>query len=223
MKKLISVLLVAVTCLSVLASCAKNEVDTVGAMYKNSQPTKVVATTTQTFGERKLESRFTLTVGRIDGKEAAIYEGTEDKMRDIESGAHEDIVGPIETVVTKLWYHEPRGVCDATKIPYKWDKNVESFIPEKGAVALNINSGSIKEYVYEGKTLTFTVAKAKSAEVFGEALDSDATVTIINDGAVVTYVKITYTTPADTANSIPEQIVVIEVDYTYDLESITFQ
>ena len=222
MKKIIALLLVVFTCLSVLVSCAEDEVDMVGAMYQNSQPTKVVAVTTQTFDSRKLESKYTLTVGLVDGQSAAIYEGSEDRMRDIESGAGEEIVGPIETVVTKLWYHEPRGVCDATTTPYKWDKNAASFIPEKGAVALNVSSKNIKDYTYEGKTLTCTVPQDKTEAVFGEALSSDASLVIVNDGAVVTYVEISYTAPAD-GDNIPAQTVVIKVEYTYDLETITFQ
>ena len=223
MKKIIALLLVVCSCLSVLVSCGSNDVDSVGAMFKNSQPTKVVATTTQTFEGRVLESEYTLTVGLIDGKSAAIYEGTEDKMRDVESGSGEEIVGPIETVVTKLWYHEPRGVCDATQTPYKWDKNVESFVPEKGAVALNISSKYIKDYTYADKTLTFTVSKEDSEAVFGEALNAAANVVIVNDGAVVTYVEISYVAPADSSKNLPEQTIVIKVEYTYDLETITFQ
>ena len=223
MKKIIAVLLVVCSCLSVLVSCGSNDVDTVGAMFRNSQPTKVVATTTQTFAGRKLESKYTLTVGYVDGKNAAIYEGYEDVMRDIESGSGVDIVQPIERVPTKLWYYENKGVCDATKTPQKWDKNAESFVPEKGAVALNLSSKYIKTYTYEGDTLTCTVPAAKSEEVFGEALSADAELIIVNDGAVITYVKISYTIPEDSSKSLPEQTVVIEVNYTYDLETITFQ
>ena len=46
MKKIIAVLLVVATCLAVLVSCgggSTNSVDAVGAMYKNSEPTKIVA------------------------------------------------------------------------------------------------------------------------------------------------------------------------------------
>ena len=223
MKKIIALLLVVCSCLSVLVSCGSNDVDAVGEMFRNSQPTKVVATTQQSFDGRKLESKFTLTVGYVDGKNAATYEGYEEIMRDIDSGSGVDIVGPIEQIPTKLWYHETKGVCDATQTPQKWDKNGESFVPEKGAVALNLASKYIKNYTYEGDTLTCTVPASKSEDVFGEALNSDAEVTVVNDGAFVTYVKISYVVPADSAKNLPEQTVMIEVKYTYDLETITFQ
>ena len=225
MKKIIAILLIAVTCLGALVSCGggNNPVDAVGEMYRNSEPTKVVAKSTLTFGEKKLEANYTLTVGYIDGIKAAVYEATEDKMNEIEDGSGDQIIGPIGSVYTKLWYREDRGVCDATKTPVKWDSEAQSFVPAKGAVAINLSSRYVNDATYENNTLTFTVPAARTDEVFGGdlAVNADVSVTMIDDGAVVTYIKLSYTLPANGNN--PETKTDIEVNYTYDLESITFQ
>jgi hypothetical protein len=68
------------------------------------------------------------------------------------------------------------------------------------------------------------VAKADTAKIFGEelAVDADVYVEIVNDGAVVTSISLEYTLAADESQNLQETAVTIKVDYTYDLESISF-
>lgn len=226
MKKIIALLLIAVLCVGVMASCKKEEisvVDQVGAMYNNSEPTKIVAQTAMQFGDKTLNSSYVLTVGYVDGKVAATYESSEDVMNDVASGSGEQIVGPIGTKTETMWYLEGKGV--SVNKANKWDSSAESFIPEKGAVAITLSSELIKDYTYEDNKLSFTVAAADTAKVFGEdlAVDADVFVEIVNDGAVVTSIALSYTLAANEAENVQQTSVTITVDYTYDLEQISFK
>jgi hypothetical protein len=150
MKKIISLLLIAVLCVGVMASCGEDEpgvIEQIGAMYDNSEPTKIVAKTVMQFGDKTLNSSYELKVGFVDGKTAATYESSEDVMNDVASGSSEQIVGPIGTKTETLWYLEGKGV--SVNKSKSWDKNAESFIPEKGAVALSLDPEVIKDFKYE--------------------------------------------------------------------------
>ena len=240
MKKIIALLLIAVLSLSLLVSCGDEpdptptpdggdqptltNVEKVAAMYANSKPTKVVATTTQTFGNKTLTGSYTLTVGTVDGVEAANYVANYEQMRDVNSGATINIYGPIEAVSEQLDYRKGWGVRSGGP-GNRWDKNADSFVPEKGSIALNLVDEILTDVVYENNKLPFKVTKDKTALVLGEAnaLSVDVLVEIIDDGASITGVSISYVLPADSANNVEETVINISAVYTYDLERITIQ
>ena len=239
MKKIFALLLIAVLALSLFVSCGddpaptpdggatednRTDVEKVAAMYANSQPTKVVATTTQTFGNKTLTGSYTLTVGTVDGVEAANYVAEYEQMRDVNSGATINIYGPIEAKTEQLDYRKGWGVRSGG-FGNKWDKNAESFVPEKGAIALNLVEENLTDVKYENNKLTFKVTKDKTAAVLGEenALNVDVLIEIVNDGASIIGVTISYVLPADSANNVEETVITISAVYTYDLERITIE
>lgn len=219
MKKIIAFALV-LACLFVLVSCGGNEVDDVAAMYENSNPTKIVITTSQKFSSHELKGEYTLITGYSNGKNAALYVEVYDRMRNVEEGATDVIVDVIETVSNKYEYLEDKGVRTNGG---SWVADQESFVQNVGAIALNLSSKLVNKHKYEDNKLSCVVPAKNTAEVLGlEAnLSVDATLEILDDGASVNLVSITYTIPANEASGVEETVVTINAVYTYNLEQIT--
>ncbi len=228
MKKLLALLLVLSLSVLALAACGGDDdgataLDEVAAMYAVSQPTKVVATTTHQFGSKTLTGTYVLTTGYIDGDTpAATYSSKYQQMRDVESGSGQEIVTPIEDVEELVEYVEGKGT--RTTVNGKrssWDKEGASIIPEKGAVAINLDSSVISQFTYENNVLTFTVPAASTEAVLGMAIAADALVVVTTNGTEVIGVSISYTEAADAETNVEQTVVSIEVKYTYDLEKVT--
>ena len=223
MKKIIAIV-IALSCLIALVSCGENEVDMIGARFKDSRPTRTLVATTQQFGETTLESEYTLTTGFIDGLAASVYEATYQELLSIEEGATEEIKNDIETTYELLEYLEGYGVRKSDNQDKKgeWDSEKGNFASESGPMSLNISSEYISEFTYENGLLRCVVAAKNTSEVLGiaEDLAVDVSIEITDDGASVTSVIISYTLPADTAAEVPETNIVIKAFYFYDLQKI---
>lgn len=224
MKKIVALLVILATCLFAVTACGgANEVDTVGAMFEASKPTRTQITYTQTFGETVLEGVYELVRGTVNGKEAGIYTAEYDELTSVEEGGATEVVLPdIVTRTEKLEYLEGKGVRENGG---KWDAQAENFISEVGPMSLKLNSDLVKNFTYEGHTLRCAVAAKNTAEVLGleENLDVDVTITVVDDGASVTDINISYTIPADAEAQVPETTVTIVAKYTYDLEKIVIE
>ena len=219
MKKIIALALV-LSCIFVLASCGgSNEVDDVAAMYLNSKPTGVVVNTTQSFADHELKGEYRLLTGFYNGKEAAVYTETYQKMLSVEEGATDKIVESIETFTNKYEYLEGSGVRTNGGV---WDIEAESFAPDKGAIALNLASKYVAQYTYDNHKLACVVLAKNTAAVLGldENLEADVIIEVVDDGACVNSVIITYTIPEDEKSGVAETLVIISATYTYDLEQV---
>ena len=224
MKKIIA-LIIAVSCILVLASCGggENEVDIVGAMFENSKPTKTVIGTTQTFGETTLEGNYTLLTGLVDGANAAVYEATYEEMLSVEDGATEIIQGNIAERYQLLEYLAGYGVRESDGVTVgEWDSTAENFAANAGPMEIKLSSGYVKTFVYENNKLRCIVPAANTAEVLGleQDLAVDATIEVTDDGASITSVIINYTLPADEESEVPETEIEIKAFYYYDLQEI---
>jgi len=228
MKRIISLLLVAVLAVCCLASCEDASAlgfEAVAEMYKISNPTKRVAIATQQAGDIELSTEIVLTEAVIDGKKAAKMETHTVEFRSVDDGSGKEIVSKLKETTEVLGYLEGKGVCkiENGKVG-SWDAEAASIIPESGAMALNLDAEKVTDIKIENLTLSFVVAKENIAAVFGEGLEipASANVTIVTDGSRVNSVKVEYVVPANSETMAPESIVTIEVKYTYDLESVSF-
>ena len=207
----------------------------VAAMYEASKPSKIVATTTQTFGVEyddndevvfsghTLKGEHTLVIGEVDGKAAAVYKLVQDRLGTVEDGSGQDIKEPIFTDTTIKEYIEGTGLrITQNGSKGKWDSEGDSLIPERGAIALNISKDIADNVTYENNKLSFTVKEKNTAALFGagNSVESDVDVEITTDGAFVIGVKISYYVPADEDNNVSESLITIDVVYTYDFEQI---
>ena len=236
MKKLIALLLI-LACAFSLAACKKDDGDDnnqtntnnvsndvftkVTSMLSTSRPTKIVGSTVIVSGDTTLDGYYTLIMGKIDGKAAATYDYNYERLISVEESGSLDYVTKPEVVETVYKeYLEGYGVrVDGGA----WDASAKSFAPAGSPFSLTVNADLIAEASYDEatKTLTCKVAKDKTSEVLGQAEDLpvDITLTIVDDGASINAVFITYTIPA--AGKDTDAIeVTIKTFYTYRLEII---
>ena len=232
MKKLLTLLLI-IACMLSLAACGKNnEPDTpapdagqtvddavitkIVSMFPASQPTRTVVGTKQTAGDTVLEGVYTLIVGTSNGKSAATYYKEQDKLISVEdSGKLDYVTGTVIKETVNKEYLEGYGVrVDGGE----WNSSEPSFVTTSGIIALNLKSELISKAQYDEatKTLVCTIAADKTAEVLGEAISAEVTVTIVHDGARINSIVITYTIPASGQNE--AMSLEIKAFYSYDLE-----
>lgn len=219
MKKIIAILL-ALSCVVALASCGANDVDTVGAMFEASKPTKTVITTTQSFGSTILSGEYVMQTGLVNGKAATVYSAKYDELLSVDEGGASDLIqGDVVVREETREYLEGKGVrVDGGA----WDASGENFALESGPVSLNLSSEYIKTFEYKNNLLRCVVAAKNTAEVLGleEDLTADASIEITDDGASVTSVVISYTLAADAESQLPATDIIIRADYYYDLQKI---
>lgn len=233
MKKILAFLMVAVLAFSVLAMVGCGETETneptkeeilnsVSVMYSASQPKMTVGTTTQSFGDTVLVSSYTLKVGYVGGKRAAVRETVEQEMRTVkESDDSKIVLSPVKETTEKREYIEGEGVRINGG---SWRKNEDSIIPERGHIALNLDPALIENVSFANNTLTFTVDWTNASAVLGvEGVYSDLTVMIATDGTVIMGISIEYVVPADDELFVEETTVSIVAEYTYDNQSITIE
>ncbi len=228
MKKIIAFVLLAALCLTALCSCRSKDVDEIVEMYANSNPSKIVSTTVQTLGPVTLNGTYTLTVGTVGGVNAAVYDENYQQIRSIEDGGATDVIyGNVETIHNLVQFIEGKGTRyvhpETGNIIQDWNAEGSSIIPEKGAIAMNLNKKYMEDFESDGNTSSFTVPAKHTASVFGSSaeINSDVYVEIVNNGAEIISVHIEYTVPADEANHVPEIVSVVDIVYTYDIEPIT--
>lgn len=226
MKKIIALALVLVFSLAAVISCSgggssgdSTDVEKIAAYYAASLPTKSVTTTTYEFSNKKLTDTATLVTGRIDGEyDAAVLTETTERIRDIDSGSGDQVLGVIESKTTVTEYLEGSGVRVNGGA---WNISGTSFAPTAESIAMNITKDNVKDLKLDGKTYTFTVTKANTEAVLGYAVDAPVYVSLTHDGASIVGVTISYTLPADAATGAIETDVTIKIVYTYDIERVS--
>ena len=239
MKKIIALIL-ALACIFALVACGKDPepdektpeekaIEATLACYAASAPTKIVTKTSRDFdGYYSLDGEYILVTGKIDGKIATVRTYTQDMLRTIEAGSGADVLENIYQLTGSEEYLEDKG---SRTNGGKWDEDGLNFAPTAGSLGINITKDNITDITYtEAKynnVLTFTVPEEKVDDVFGVDEDeysffdheSDITVTITNNGAVITSITIEYAIEAD--DEYPGQAVSIITNYTYELETVT--
>ena len=256
MKKIIALLLSLVLtfgCVMVLAACGEcdEHVDANGdrkcdecgedyvapvngvaqtlAYYANSQPTKVVTSSNQSFYELdydgqkyvvyELNGTTTLVTGTVNGLIATVEKSTRQRLRTVSDEA--EIKNVIETFKNSDEFLQGYGRrSNAINDPYAtWDSAGYNFAPSMGSIAINISNEVVKDATYTeapyNNVFKFTISKADAESVFGSSItaDTDITVTIVNDGAVVTSITIEYGIAA--TGNFPERTVKITTEYGY--------
>ncbi len=224
MKRIISVLLITA---SVLMACScggmvTGDVAKVADMYDASEPTKIYTTSTQAYDGKVLTSTSTLTIGKIDGKYASVYISQWDAVADVEED-YESVAPIVRKSLTKE-YVEEKGLRINALSGGTWDPNGEDFVGNENAVEINLRGG-VTDAVYSNHKLTFTVPAENTLDVLGTEINADVSGEICDEGAVITSIKLTYTIAEeyDSENdiTIPETVVEIYAEYSYDRQSIS--
>ena len=243
MKKIILLILVVALCTLSFAACqSKNnnnnqnneptpepQVDEyafladITTMYKNSAPTKVVASTKQTIASVTLECGYDLVNGFVDNMAASVYTETKQELETVENGGSSAVILPLVKETTRVT--EAIETIGSRVNGGNWDPQGSVSTIERGGMAIKLNKDNLKNIKYENNVLTFTIPNANVATVLGKNytsnISSDVKVTIVNDGAVVTSIQLVYTLAANEEANLPESQMVVKVEYTYDLEEIT--
>ena len=230
MKKIIVLMLTLALCMAAFASCGlfkkteeANPLADVAKMYNQSAPTKIVATTKHTISSLELNANYELVTGYVDDKPASVYTVTTDELESVENGGATDIKKPHIKTTTKTT-EAIEGIGSRTN-GGDWNTQGSVYTIGRGGMALNLDKASVTNVNYTDNVLTFTVPQANAAIVLGSDyaanIASDVQVTIVNDGAVVTYVELHYSLAGNPANNLPQSEMVVKVEYTYDLEKIT--
>ena len=222
MKRILTVFLIFALSLTALCACGGDDgisnVDRVAAMYSNSSPKGLSANTTQYFGDKELRGTYTLVTGTVDGKAAAVYTAEYQRMRTVEEGATSTIVPSVETVSEVKEYIEGKGV--RVNKTGQWDATAPSIIPERGAIALNLDEEKMENVSYSNHVLSFSVKAENTESVLGTAISADVSVRITDDGALITGVNLAWTLPANEEALEVETFTEIDIVYSYDYQKI---
>ena len=218
MKKIVS-LMIMIACLLTLFACGESAADPIAAvkkMYSVSCPTKIESQTVQTISGRDYVSTETVVCGKVDGKDASVYESTYDDLADI----MENAALPIVPRKSRVEYLEGKGTRENNGA---WDAEGKNFAPTNGSIAINLTKDTATDAALseDGKVFTCTVKAADTAAVFGEGngIASDVSVTITTNGSVVTCVELAWQVVKTL--STPAVDVAVKTIYSYDLEVIT--
>lgn len=230
MKKIIALILAVALCAAALSSCnilfaeEDNTLENVAYMYNMSAPTKIVTTTTQDFGSYQLNCRYELVTGYIDNSRASVYTETKEELNTVEDGGNtEEVKDMIKSTTKKTEAVEGVG---ARTNGGDWNPEGKIYTIGRGAMALNLDENLLTNVAYENHTLTFVVPAENVAAVLGadysKGISGAVEVKIVDDGAVVTTVDLSYNCQGDGAN-LAETKMTVKVVYTYDLERITIE
>lgn len=227
MKRIVVFLLVIALCIPALFSCAlfNNPMAEVADKYAVSEPTKVVAYTTQKVGGIELKSDYELITGYVDNAAASLYISNSQEIRSVdEGGQNAEIYDIIKSVTTKIEAIEGKGTRTNGG---DWNPNGEVWKVGRGKMALNLDKSAVNNVNYENNVLTFVVPKDNVAVVLGETyaadVGSDVEITIVDDGAVVTSVELHYFLNAKEDANVVASEMNIKVIYTYDIERIIIE
>ena len=232
MKKIVVLLLIAALAVPSLFSCDlfKKEatpVTLVANMYKVSQPTKVVATTKQIIIQDQLEldGRYEIVTGYVDSKPASVYKIETEEIRSVEEGGqNEEVKDLVKSTSRVIEAIEGKG---SRTNGGEWNAEGTVWTIGRGRMALNLSDELVKSYTYENHVLTLDIAKENVAKVLSEEyaqyVDGDVHIVIVDDGAVVTSVELTYFTAPNEEVNLGRTEMRVRVDYTYDIEKITIE
>jgi hypothetical protein len=239
MKKIFALIL-AICCLLSMIACggfsgeAKEQLEAAITMLEETVPTKVVSTTTQTFGKTKLVAVATLTTGTIGGVAAATFVNNYQVFEDVDSGNYDEVRDVQET----MWYVEGKGV--STNKGQSWDAEAANFAPTAGFIGLNLDEKYIESAEYDSATGALTIkiseenvgAVLKSYLAEGEVIESDVYITIVSAGGRISSISLEYYIPEGEIYldeeeteyiEVGELSVVITAVYTYDTQRITME
>ena len=202
------------------------------ACYENSLPTKIVTTSKQSFyeyedGEKivaySLNSETVLVTGKVEGLDATVETTVREILRSVTSG--NEVLPVIQQTTSKVEYLEGYGRRNDGGA---WIEELPNHTPTLGSIAIKIDATNIKNAKYtqteRGNEFKFTVPKDKINDVFGKSVgeiqsDSALSVTVINDGAVVTGVILSYV--IDAYDNFPERRVEMSVTYDYSVQAVS--
>lgn len=241
MKKIILLLLVLAISVATFASCKifkkpqenptpdpvvkePSALEKVTEMYRNSAPTKVTATTTQTITEDiELVCVYELVNGTVDGAPASVYTEKKQELETVEAGGATEVIKPLVKDTVRVT-EAIEGIGSRVN-GGNWNAQGSVTNIVRGGMAIYLNEAYLTDVKYENNKLTFVIPVANVATVLGDSyatyIASDVYVTIANDGAVITSIELSYNLKANEAAKLPETAMVVKVEYTYDLEEIT--
>lgn len=239
MKKIFAFVLM-ISCLLSMIACgnlsgeAKAQFESAVTMLSEALPTKVVSTTTQTFGKTELVSVATVTTGTVGGVVASTFVNNYQLFQDVESGKYEEVRDVVET----LWYVEGKGTSSDKGA--NWNAEGTNFAPTAGFIKLNLDEKLIETAEYNGEngSLTLKISEENVAEVMknyleeGQAIESDLYITIVSAGGRISSVSLEYFIPEGEIYLDEEETEYIEVGeisvvvtavYSYDTQRITME
>ena len=245
-------LVLALTALSALCACglsggggsADPHIAEINAMFERLVPTQTVTKTTLKAGALTLSNEATLTVGTVDGKKAATYITNYEELAPLDGGNDANVIRP---KTEKLWYVEGKGTCkNGTNGEGRWDPEGADFSPKAGDIRLVLDPNMLLNYAYDEATETFTATmdKDNATQVLsnflaqGHTITSGLSLTITTAGGRVTSLKLEYSKPSDeiyvegvedpdtgddATITVPEELITVEIHYSYDAKVITLK
>ena len=236
MKKIIAIIL-ALACVFAFVSCDNNtdevtieqHVANTSTKYQNSDPTRIEMEYSIKLGATTLSGEYLFQKGLLDvDKNATVEDYTEQTLASVEDGATENKTPETKSTNVRREYVDGKGVRTITDSKAsKWDGSGVDFAPQTGAIAaaMNLDFSKLSNVTYENGVLSFVVPLANVVAVFGESCNSqsDVSVTIKDDGAVITEVTVAYTIVNDDTKKVdyPDGEISMTVKYSYGIESIT--
>ena len=207
MKKIICLLL-ALTCMFTLISCADKDLEAMVEVVNSSKPTRITTLTTYQYGTEIFNGKFQTD---IDGDDSVLqyryqrYALPEDALNEAIK-----IDGNIATIEGSVYYKDGKYSEDG--------ENWFNEAPDTGAldIRFTLDQDNLGDYTIssDGMTLVATGLSAENVKVlFGVDLNMDetgATVSVKTNGNYLTGVSISYVA-AETAAE-----VIIESSYTYN-------
>ena len=199
--------------------------------YANSEPLMVQANGTQNFYEYDEEGKefvayslgfdSTLKTGKLNNLVATVEVVHREVLDIVDANGKKKPVITTYTITDEFLqgYGRRRNAADGNT----WVSG-PNFAPAKGSIAINLDESLLQNVTYVeapyNNVLTFRVAKENVEEVLGTAIttDSAVTVSITNDGAVVTGITISYGIKA--TGNFPKCLVTYEVKYDYSVQRI---
>lgn len=250
MKKLLALLL-ALTCIFSVVSCAGNnndggnggEVELTTAelleLYNGylaaSAPTKSEVTSTTTESNNVLVSTSVLTSGKVGEKAASKLVSNTQTFSAIENG----MLNLINESKAEEWFLEGKGTSSGTpqQVGRRWDSEGTNFAPVQGSLQIGLAEENFTSVTYDKAKgeLVLVCAEGKAASVIGYYLPGDydhtyaTTVTLTAFGDKITGIKISYAIDDreigdDIDSSVYIEYTTVEIDavYSYGLQTIDF-
>lgn len=209
---------------------SKRGIDATLDAYKNSVPTKIVTEAYVEFFdiyEIKPEPAYSmkhsawLVTGEVDGKLASVMRTEVQNVKYVSEGATEIIQSPFKNSTKVVEFLSGFGTRENNG---SWKSDGVNFAPTAKKITLNVTKDNVTQVRYYeslyNNTLIFKVPVENVDEVFGGAVvsDEDVMVTIVNNGAQVTSVKIECQLFSDNEYAIQKQVITAE--YSYEIQEI---
>ena len=210
------------------------------AAYANSLPTRIHTTSKWDFYEGKeaaytLNGDYEIVTGKVNGLNATVEKVNYERLNKITDV--ETVQSVIEFVTTTDEYLQGYGRRQNAAQGNDWVSNGRNFAPRLGSIAINLEDVDLIDAKYvEGEfknVFSFYINVDKIKTVFGSNIDittnykpskgeypkdSRVKVTITNDGAVVTGIKVEINIKA--YDNDPAQKIVITTEYSYDVQVV---